>query len=305
MSKIVVVGSINMDVVNRVQKHPLPGETIHGLGTEYSPGGKGANQAVAASLAGGTLTMIGAVGKDPFADELISTLKRFGVHTDSILQKDGTSGMAFITVDASGENNIILSEGSNGKVRKEDINEQLHVLAQADAVLLQNEIPWKTTEYTIERANQLGVRVYFNPAPAMSVPDRLLTLIDVLILNESEAEVVTGLFVSNESEAEIAARQLLDKGANSVIITLGRNGSLYVDRQGMAYHTPAFQVNPVDTTAAGDTFIGALVVAKESGQPMEASLCFASAAAAITVTRNGAQVSIPTNTEIKTFLKDR
>lgn len=305
MSKIAVIGSINMDVVNYVKKHPLLGETIYGLGTAYSPGGKGANQAVAAAMAGGDVTMIGAVGQDPFGSELIASLRRYGVRTESILTKEETSGIAFITVDASGENNIILSQGANGKLTASDIDASLHALEGVKAVLLQNEIPWETTRYAIHQVRKKGIRVYWNPTPAIKLDTDDLSLIDVIVLNETEAEEITGLSVQVEEQAKLVAKQIINAGAHTVVVTLGDRGSLFVNRDGELIRTQAFNVKEViDTTAAGDTFIGAFVVANESGFPTEESLAFASAAAAISVTKKGAQASIPSRGEIEHFLSE-
>lgn len=291
-----------MDVVNLVHKHPLPGETIKGLGTMYSPGGKGANQAVAASQAGAQVTFIGAVGRDAFAAELISTLQGFGVRSDLIVHKEGTSGIAFITVDMSGENHIILSEGANGLLSVKDVEPLLAELKSADAVLLQNEIPWETTRFVMEEARKLGIRVYFNPAPALSMPSDVLSLVDTILLNETEAETLTGLSVSNEMEELQAAARLMDSGAKSVVLTLGDKGALFTHRSGTVIRMPAFRVDPVDTTAAGDTFIGALAAAVHTQEITEEALRFASAAAAIKVTRKGAQMVIPARSEIEAFL---
>jgi ribokinase len=290
-----------MDVVNRVQKHPLPGETIKGL-SAYYPGGKGANQAVAASLAGGSVTLIGAVGRDPFGDELISTLQRYGVRTELILRKEGTSGMAFITVDALGENTIILSEGANGKLSVKDVQALLPAFEGADAVLLQNEIPWETTEYAMKEAHKSGIRVFFNPAPADQVGADCFPFVDVMVLNETEAEAITGISVQADDEALQAAKKIIECGAKGVLMTLGAKGALYVQRDGMSFRTPSFRVDAVDTTAAGDAFIGAFTVASLSMKTVEESLRFASAAAAITVAREGAQVSIPNRAEIEMLL---
>lgn len=303
MTKIAVVGSMNMDVIISVDQHPIIGETLKGKSTAYSPGGKGANQAVAASLAGGDVSMIGAVGEDAFAEQLLASLRAFHVDTQSVVSKTGTSGLAFITVNASGENSIIISEGANGKISKADIDDQRHVIEGAQAVLLQNEIPWEVTQYVIELANQQGVKVYVNPAPAVLVPDHVLKLVDVLVLNESETEMITGITVSSMDHASKAAKQLIEKGVGSVIVTMGHEGSLYMNQKGNAHFTAAFKVKAVDTTAAGDTFIGAFAVAHESGKSIEDALRFASAAAAIAVTRKGAQVSIPSKEEIDAFVE--
>jgi ribokinase len=304
MGRILVVGSINMDIVNHVIHHPQPGETIKGTGTEYSPGGKGANQAAAASLSGGEVSMIGAVGQDAFGPELIANLRKYGVKTNRIMPKAENSGMAFITVDHTGENHIILSEGANGKLTSEDIESYSLEYKGFGAVLLQNEIDWAATEYVIRTANQQGVHVYFNPAPAMAIPDDVISCIDTLILNESEAELISGLSVKNEEQAKAAAEFFIDKGIGRVILTLGSKGALCLDKEKNEYRVAAYSVAVVDTTAAGDTFIGAFAAASESGEALEDCLHYASAAAALAVTKRGAQVSIPDREEICFFLRE-
>jgi ribokinase len=301
LANILVVGSMNMDIVNTVQRHPLPGETISSLDTSYYPGGKGANQAVAATRAGGVVTMVGAVGQDSFGTKMVTHLKEAGVLTDCILKKGEQTGIAFITVDSSGENSIILSPGANGQLAVEDVKSMLTVLDTADAVLLQNEIPWETTQYVMREAKKRGVRVILNLAPAFQLSPEALSCVDVLILNEYEAEILSGLPVKTVSDAEQAARQMINQGAGSVIITLGEQGALHVNDEG-SLHVPAFAVTPVDTTAAGDTFAGAFAVACLTKGSIAESLQFASAAAAITVTRKGAQSSIPDLAEIEAFL---
>ncbi|MFC3885627.1 ribokinase [Bacillus songklensis] len=305
MSNIVVIGSINMDVVNHVQKHPLPGETIKGWGTSYYPGGKGANQAVAAARAGGKVTMIGAVGNDSFGRSLSAALQKEGINTNYILEKEGTSGLAFITVDSFGENSIILSEGANGKVGISDLQKLSSIMKSADMLLLQNEIPWETTTHVFEEAQNSDTRVFFNPAPAFKVPEDVLPLIDVLILNETEVQVITGNEIRDVSQARLAAEQLSNEGVKEVVITLGKKGALYMNREGDNLYTPAFTVETVDTTAAGDTFIGAYAVASTAGQSIKESLQFASAASALSVTRRGAQSSIPNREEIQHFLHNQ
>jgi ribokinase len=304
MGRILVVGSINMDVVNHVESYPQPGETIKGFGTQYTPGGKGANQAVAASLSGSEVVMIGAVGKDVFGSELISTLKQFDVDTSFVFTKESTSGLAFITVNQAGENSIILNEGANGKLSIQDIEAALPEIGEVSGVLLQNEISWETTKYMIQEAKRLNIHVYFNPAPSLEIPVDTLPLINTLILNETEAEAITGLTVETEQQAKLTAELLVEKGVERVILTLGRKGALCVTKD-QFIHMTAFKVVAVDTTAAGDTFIGAFATASEMGQPIENSLRFATAAAALTVTKKGAQLSIPGSTEIKAFIKEQ
>ncbi len=299
---ILVVGSINMDIVNRVGKHPLPGETIKGVSTHYSPGGKGANQAVAAALAGGQVTMLGAIGTDPYGSVLLQSLEDLQVKPHEVLHKEGTSGMAFITVDETGENTIILSEGANGAILISDLEERLDLLEGADILLLQNEIPLDTTLFVLKEAHQRGVKTFFNPAPALEIPEDAFSLIEYLILNETEIEVVTGIGIKTEESKERAIHWLIDKGVKKVILTLGEEGSHYYSKEESTIITPGFKVNAIDTTAAGDTFIGAFAAAIASGENSKESLLFATAASAITVTRHGAQNSIPRKKEIEELL---
>ncbi|WP_339204208.1 ribokinase [Paenibacillus sp. FSL K6-3182] len=303
MANILVIGSINMDVVNHVLKHPLPGETIKSLKTDYNPGGKGANQAAAAALAGAQVIFIGAVGNDPFASQLLSAIRGIGVQSDFVFNKDGNSGLASITVDASGENHIILTEGANGLLTVNDIKDSLELFDSADIVMLQNEINWETTRYVMEESHKRGVSVYFNPAPAVQIPLDIFHFIDVLILNESEAESLTGIAVSNNIQAIQASAKLRDKGVGKVVLTLGNKGSLFTDSNDTVTHVPAFDVRAVDTTAAGDTFIGVLAATTGSKDISEETLRVASAAAAIKVTRKGALASIPNKLEIEEFLR--
>lgn len=307
-NRIVVVGSINMDVINHVERHPLPGETVKGLQTEYSPGGKGGNQAVAAALAGGEVKMLGAVGEDAFGLSLRQSLERCGVQTEAVSVKPGAdSGLAFITVNAAGENSIILAEGANGLVSPSDVQSRQNLFDDADALLLQNEIPWSATLAALELGKRKGVRTCLNAAPAFRLPREAWPLVDVLVLNETEAAVCSGLAADDAVQAERAAAALLAGGLSAVVITLGVKGSLYAARDGRRLVTPAFPVRAVDTTAAGDTFVGAFAAAGfgEGELPAAEALRFASAAAALTVTRPGAQQAIPRRTEIEAFLRER
>lgn len=302
MKNIVVVGSINMDLVTNVAAFPKPGETIHSLGVGYHPGGKGANQAVAAARSGARVQMVGAVGTDSFARTLIDNLAASGVDTDSILRKEGHSGLAVITVEQSGENHIVLAAGSNKAFTFEEIEGRI-AWDEAYAVLLQNEIDWETTVSVMRAAKRKGVPVWFNPAPALKLEPPVLSLIHTCILNETEIELITGVKVAGTEDAARAAGQLLEAGVTQVVVTLGDKGCVWVGPGGESCRVPAFRVKAVDTTAAGDTFIGALAAASCDGMPVTDALRRAAAASAIAVTRQGAQASIPTRQEVDAFME--
>jgi ribokinase len=305
-ARLAVIGSINMDLVVHVQRHPQPGETIHGSDTLYSPGGKGANQAVAGAKAGADVRMIGAVGTDASGRDLISSLQSCSVGTEAIAGKEGSSGLALISVDAAGENIIILSPGANGKMVPADLEQAWPAIEGCSAVLLQNEIPLETTLAAIAMASEAGMRVYFNPAPAVKLPVEAYNGIHCLILNETEAAYIAETEFGEGEQAELATvRALIGAGASSVVLTLGSKGAIYADRDGLVRRVEACRVQPVDTTAAGDTFIGAFAAERESGATVEQALGFASAAAALAVTKLGAQMSIPTKSEVEAFLSSR
>ncbi|HET9110255.1 MAG TPA: ribokinase [Ktedonobacterales bacterium] len=299
---IVVVGSVNMDVVSVVEAFPQPGETVHARATSFHHGGKGANQAVAAAAAGASVDFIGAVGDDAFAEPLAAGLAARGVGVEALARKPTTSGQAFITVNAAGQNCIILSAGANGQVTAAQVEAQRARITQAGALLTQNEIPWEATFAAIRLAHQAGVRVIYNPAPAAEPSGEVYPLLDTLILNEIEAATLTRHAVATLADAAEAARELIGRGVREVIVTLGALGSLYLNADGRQVETPIFPVTVVDTTGAGDTFIGMYAVAATQMDAAEA-LRFASAASAICVTRPGAQESIPTRAEVEAFLQ--
>ncbi|WP_248930040.1 ribokinase [Paenibacillus hamazuiensis] len=304
IGKIVVVGSINMDFVYYVRNHPLPGETISSDKAELKSGGKGANQAVAAALAGGNVTLFGAVGNDPFGRDIVDGLGQYGVNTEKIVRKETTTGTAFITVNDAGENTIVIGEGANGRLSVEDLADLPGLLDPASVLLLQNEIPWSCAEYAIEAARKQGGKVYLNPAPAASVPKDIFPQIDVLVLNETEVEFFTGIrFDDDFSRVHQAADHLLQAGVKEVVVTLGDKGSFYMNRQGKVIYTSACRVNAVDTTAAGDTFIGTFIVERQRLSPLKECLLRAGAASAIAVSRAGAQESIPRADEVALFMK--
>jgi len=301
MQRLVVIGSINMDLVSRVPDFPQPGETIHGQETAYFAGGKGANQAVAAARSGGNVAFVGAVGTDPFGRTLVDGLASHGIDTRFVMTKEGSSGLALITVNEAGENCIVLSGGSNRKFQPSDIVPEQ--LADASAVLLQNEISWDTNVHAFRLCRSLGIPVIYNPAPAMKLPEEVYPLIHTLVVNETEASLIGGSSVEDAASARAAGAHFLSRGISRVIVTLGSKGCVYVSHD-EEWVIPSFPVKAVDTTAAGDTFIGAYAAAAmQHGLAVPDALRFASAAAAIAVTREGAQASIPTREETEAMLK--
>ncbi|MCS7464207.1 ribokinase [Paenibacillus doosanensis] len=303
MGNIVVVGSINMDFVCYIRRFPQPGETVQSYRTETKSGGKGANQAVAAALSGGKVSLVGAVGNDSYSRDIVFGLRNYRVDTDRIMQKKSDIGTAFIAVEESGQNNIVISEGANGCLTVEDLKDLPELFGPSSVLLVQNEIPWTCTRAALQLAKDHGVRTYFNPAPALGIEGDVFPLVDVMILNESEAESITSIRLSEElSDVKQAASRIIALGVQEVIITLGEKGSFYMNDQEESIFTPAFSVHAVDTTAAGDTFIGSLIAAGQQGTPITEALRQASAASALAVSRAGAQESIPTAEEVAEFL---
>lgn len=301
MKSIYVVGSINMDIVNEIQSFPLPGQTVEGLHTQYHPGGKGANQAAAAAMASSSVQIVGAVGNDAYKSILLQSLQDKGVGIENVTTKEGGSGLAFITVNSEGENYIVLSPGANKHLSAQDLPAQLW--HDAALILLQNEIPWELNQTIIQIAEKYGIPVWMNPAPAFAMPSDLFRSIHTLILNETEAELLTAVPISSEDDAVQAISHLLLDGIRRVILTMGSKGLLFADESKQITHLEAYSVQPVDTTAAGDTFIGALASTWMNGQTLSEGVKFASAAAALAVTKSGAQESIPSRAEIEAFLR--
>jgi ribokinase len=303
MKKILVVGSSNTDMVIRVSRIPKPGETVLGGEFTMAPGGKGANQAVAAARAGGHVTFVARVGDDVFGERAIANFQADGIETRFVIRTpDAPSGIALINVDGRGENSISVASGANACLSAGDIERADEAFAAADIVLLQLETPMETVRAAAIRARDRGVPVILNPAPARPLDDDLLRLIAVLTPNEHEAEFLTGIPVRDESGAREAAVRLRARGVVAVVITLGERGA-FASSPEFEGLVPAFKADPVDTTAAGDVFNGALAVALAENEPIKESLHFASAAAALSVTRPGAQPSAPTRAEIGAFLR--
>ncbi len=298
MGKIVVVGSSNTDLVIKTDRIPEAGETVLGGHFMMAAGGKGANQAVAAQRLGSDVTFVASVGDDLFGKNAVEGYAREKMNTDFISVKAGVpSGVASIFVDANAENVIVVAPGANSELGKAEIDAAESEIAAADFVLMQLEIPMDTVEYVAEKAFEAGTRLVLNPAPAAKLSDGLLSKLWLITPNRTEAQLITGLQVNNEEEAAAAAEALRAKGVRNVVITLGSKGA-YVLSENFKGLIPANPVKAVDTTAAGDTFNGALCVALSEGRSFQDSCRFAAKASAIAVTRMGAQPSIPYRMEI-------
>ncbi len=298
MKRIVVVGSTNTDMVVKAARIPAPGETILGGRFLMNPGGKGANQAVAAARLGAEVVFIAKVGDDLFGREAKALFAKENICTDYVLTDPSEpSGVALIMVDAKGENCIAVASGANGTLMPEDIEGLEGVIAQSDLLLMQLETPLETVRYAADVAVNLGVPVILNPAPACELPSDLYDCLEVITPNESEAELLTNIKVTDEASAEAAARVLCDKGVRQVVITMGAKGAYVFDGED-GVMVPAFKVEAVDTTAAGDVFNGALAVALTEELELEEAVRFASKAASISVTRMGAQASAPRREEL-------
>ncbi|GAA3396708.1 ribokinase [Streptomyces roseoviridis] len=297
MTSIVVLGSTNMDLVAYVAKAPGRGETVTGRDFRTVPGGKGANQAVAAARAGAEVSIIGAVGADDFGLRLRAALEHSGVDTDLLRTVEGPSGTAHIVVDDEGGNAIVVIPGANGTVTSLTHGDEA-LIATADALLLQLELPLAVVAEGARAARERGVRTVLTPAPARALPTELLSVTDLLVPNEHEAAALTG-----HTDPLAAARSLLDD-VPEVVVTLGAAGCLYAARGADPVTVPTPRVRAVDTTAAGDTFVGALAVALAEGRPAPEALAWASAAAALSVQREGASTSMPYRTEIDAAAAD-
>jgi len=301
--RILVVGSSNTDMIIKLDRIPRPGETILGGAFVTAAGGKGANQAVGAARAGGQVTFIARVGRDMFGDQAVAGFVKDGINVDYVTRdKTNPSGVALIFVAKDGENSIAVAGGANAKLSPADVRKAKAAFAGASVLVMQLETPLETVQAAADLAAKAGVRVILNPAPAQPLPDKLLNRVSILTPNETEAELLTGIAVKDDVSAAAAATKLRARGVRTVIITLGARGAFVATESGEQL-VPGFKVKAVDTTAAGDIFNGALAVALAEGKPLELAVRFANAAAAISVTRLGAQPSAPTRREIERFLK--
>lgn len=296
MPNILVVGSLNVDLVVRAPRFPAPGETIQGDDLATFPGGKGANQAVAAARQGANASMLGRVGKDNFGDFLLSNLKGNKVNTNLVQRDDASTGSAIIIVDSNGQNSIVLSPGANGKVTPLDVNNASFL--DFNLLLLQLEIPLETVLSAAKRAREYDLAIILNPAPAQTLPDALIALTDFIIPNENELSLLTNSPVNDINSAESAARILLARGVKNVIVTLGEKGALIVNKD-IVKHVASFKVEVVDTTAAGDAFIGGFANAILEQKPLEEAVRHGCACGALATTKFGAQPSLPTKEDVE------
>ncbi len=299
---IIVVGSLNMDLIVRTPRIPAPGETILGHTFSTAPGGKGANQAVAAAKLGAPVKLIGRVGADDFGKQLRSQLNAVGVDAQFVFEDaQAATGVALISVDDQGQNSIIVAPGANGRVTRQDVDSAREAIRAARVVIAQLEIPLDSVTYALRVAHDAGALTILNPAPARQLSSELLQNVDVIVPNETEAAQLTGIPVHDFDSATQAAHALQQMSARTVIITLGEKGALWLNENAVAQQVMPFQVQVVDTTAAGDAFVGALGVALAREQDWETSLRTASAAGALAATKLGAQPSLPTRAEVEEF----
>lgn len=302
MNQLVVLGSVNADHVLQVPTFPRPGETLHGRNYQVIPGGKGANQAVAAARLKADIGFIACVGDDAFGIESCERFKRDGMDIRGVkVQADCPTGIAMIQVSDRGENSICLSAEANDRLTAEAIEDDLPSIRAASYLLMQLETPIDGIIKAAQVAKQAKTKVVLNPAPARELPSSLLSCVDVITPNETEAQVLTGITVTDDATAQQAATVLHQQGIEIVIITLGAKG-VWLSEHGRGQLIPGFRVSATDTTAAGDTFNGAFVTGLLENMSLESAIKFAHAAAAISVTRFGAQTSIPTRQEVDEFL---
>ncbi len=300
---ITVIGSLNMDLVTYTGRMPVTGETIMGKSFRQIPGGKGANQAAAIAKLGAKVAMVGCVGRDGMGKTLMTSLQKDGVDVSNVKEVDGVAtGIAAITVDAAANNCIIVVPGANHCLSPEDLTAAQAVIAGSEVVVAQLEVPMDTVKAGLKIAKELNKLTILNPAPAVPLPDEFLALVDILVPNDTELELLSGIKVTNEEELQKAAHLLLDKGIKELIVTLGSKGCLHINGSGAKFY-PAYKVYAVDTTAAGDSFIGGISTAINEGKTLEEAILFATAVGALTVTKEGAQSSLPYREEVEAFIQ--
>lgn len=300
--KVTVVGSCNIDLVVRAPRFPAAGETILGGPFFTGPGGKGANQAIGAARLGADVTFVAKLGRDDFGDQVAANLKREGLCLDYVQRSaKAHTGVALVVVDDTGENRIIVSPGANARLSRANVDTACSPVVSADIVLCQLESPVATVIHAACMARAGGARVILNPAPGRKLDVELLAVVDVLTPNRNELQLITGMMVDKLAQIELASRMLMAQGVGAVVTTLGAEGAVAVSPVGTRL-VPAYPVEAVDTTGAGDAFNGALAVALAEGQPLLEAVAFANAAAALQVTRNGAATAMPRRDEVEALM---
>ncbi|MCJ8341475.1 MAG: ribokinase [Cetobacterium sp.] len=300
MKKILVVGSINMDLVTICERSPKGGETLFGKEFLQIPGGKGANQAVTIGKLNGKVFMLGKVGNDSLGETLLESLKNNNVNIKHIEKVEDSSGIAKIIVEENGENRILVVPGANGKVDINFIEKNIEIIETCDYIVAQLEIPVETVEFLFKKAKSLNKTTILNPAPGRILSREIIEYSDFIIPNESELELLTGLKTNNENNIKKAGNILLDMGVKGLLITMGSKGSLYMTKDENTFY-PAYKVKALDTTAAGDSFIGGFVTGLSKGLQIKDAINLGTKVAAISVTRRGAQTSLPTLDEVIAF----
>lgn len=303
MKKVIVSGSLNMDLTIRVGRMPNEGETIHGYDFLINTGGKGGNQAVAAAKSDAETVLIGSIGGDAFGNQILESLKNYGINTASIkIQKDEYTGSAMI-ICSDDDNRIILNPGANFSLDFDFVKDRLDQISnKEDLFITQFENDFNTTLKLLEYAKTIGMKTILNPAPAKAIPDEFFKYIDILVLNQSECEVLTGIYPKTLEECEDLGKMIRGKGTENVVITLGKMGSVTITPKEVI-KMEAYKVDTVDSTAAGDSFIGAMAAKMSFESSLEEALEYATKVSAVTVTRKGAQISIPTSEEVNQFFK--
>ena len=300
MKNICVIGSLNMDLVVNVDTMPKPGQTLLGNNFKEVPGGKGANQAVAMARLEGNVSMIGKVGNDGFGKTLIEALNNDNVNTNHVHIDNCSTGVAFITVDKNAQNTIVVAPGANFQLTKDDIDKNIDCIKNSDIVVIQLETPLETVKYALQVAKDLNKYTILNPAPAVKLDDDVIEHVDLLTPNETELEIISEIKIENEDDINKAAKKMIEKGVKELIVTLGSKGSLYINEEKSFFKT-AYTVEAVDTTAAGDSFTGALAVALSNNKTIEKAMDFASKVGALSVMKEGAQSSLPTLKDVENF----
>ncbi len=304
-AKVVVIGSSNTDMAVKTPRIPAPGETVLGGDFMTTSGGKGANQAVAASRLGAEVTLVARVGMDVFGDRTVANIAAAGVSTKFVVRDDrAPSGVALVCIAENGQNSIVVASGANARLSPADIDAALPAIEDADVVVLQFETPLETVQHAIRLAKELGKTIIVNPAPARELPAGFLSGVDVITPNEVEAAMLLGLAPDEALDGADMARRLLVLGVGSAIVTLGGEGAI-CGTPGCVQRIPGRRVIAVDTTAAGDCFTGALACALGEGQELGPAISFANAAAALSVTRFGAQTSMPIRSEVEALIHQR